>query len=149
MGLLNKILRQLGVASSQEPETPMMGAVNAHDTEVKATYNRKLKVAGVTYKNDDGTSRQKILADIKKRKPPFDHHLDVSIEEFQYDGKPAYYVKVNGHTVGTVESSMSAFISANQSRLAGVSDFYVSEFEDEDTGKTIYYARAKIAVIPK
>ena len=149
MGLFDKLLKKFVPAEEPEAEAPTMGAIHAHDTGVKATYNRKIKVAGVTYKNEDGTSRHKILADIKKKRPPFDKRLNVTIEEYEYEGRPAYYVKVNGFTVGTVESSMSNFISGNQSRLAGVSDFYVGDFEDEETGKTTYYARAKIAVIPK
>lgn len=142
---LKKVIQK----DNPESELPAMGVINAHDTGVKATYNRKIKVAGVTYKNEDGTSRQKILRDIKKKRPPFDKRLTVCIEEYEFEGRPAYYVKVNGYTVGTVESSMSNFISGNQARLAGVSDFYVGEFEDEETGETVYYARAKIAVIPK
>ena len=129
--------------------TPQMGAINAKDTETKAPYNRRIKVAGVTFKNEDGSDRQKILRDILNKKPPFNKRLDLEIKEFSFDGEPAYYVIVNGKTVGTVESSMSAFITANQTRIVGISDFRVNEFQDENTGKVIYYAKLKIAVMPK
>ena len=50
----------------------------------------------MTFDNDDGTSRQEILKDIKRRRPPFDEDLCLCLEEYDYEGRPAYYVKVNG-----------------------------------------------------
>lgn len=37
---------------------------------VRMVRNRAFKVKGVTFDNDDGTSRQEILKDIKRRRPP-------------------------------------------------------------------------------
>lgn len=62
----------------------------------------QMKVAGVTYANDDGTNRQDILRDIQRGKPPFDDrsNLHVVIQPTTFDGKNAYAILVNGVKIG-------------------------------------------------
>jgi len=142
MGLLDMLKRKEAPKEVIEPHH------NYYKNDDEGVYLRKVKVAGVTFKNDDGTSRQKILKDIKTQKPPFDKKLDIGIEEFEWEGKPAYYVTVNGVVIGTVEKSMSAFITNNKDRISGLVDFWVNQDEDED-GKKLYFARLKIQVDKK
>ena len=113
---------------------------------VRMVKNRTLKVKGVTYDNDDGTSRQEILEDIKLRRDPFRRGLHLSLEEYDYEGRPAYHVKVNGYIIGTVPSELSPFITENRDNIIGLRDLEVSSFRDRDTGETVYYARATLAV---
>lgn len=113
---------------------------------VRMVKNRTLKVKGVTYDNDDGTSRQEILEDIKRRRPPFDEDLCLRLEEYDYEGRPAYYVKVNGSIIGVIPSYLSPFVTENRDNIIGLRDLEVSSFRDRDTGKTIYYAEATLAV---
>lgn len=113
---------------------------------VRMVKNRTLKVKGVTFNNADGTSRQEILEDIKLRRDPFRHGLHLSLEEYDYEGRPAYYVKVNGYIIGTVPSDLSPFITENRDNIIGLRDLEVSSFQDRDTGETVYYARATLAV---
>lgn len=161
MGLLDLLKKISGDTTSQQEvksgpkiKTDSMGVSglgSADEAPQPSVYNRRIKVAGVTFKNPDGTSRQKILREIYQKKPPFDKKLDIEIEEFEYEGAPAYYVKVNGMCIGTVASDMAAFISSNKSRLLGISDFHVDYFTDEESEKPtrVYYARAKILVRSK
>ena len=113
---------------------------------VRMVKNRTLKVKGVTYDNDDGTSRQEILEDIKLKRDPFRRGLHLSLEEYDYEGRPAYHVKVNGYIIGTVPSELSPFITENRDNIIGLRDLEVSSFRDRDTGETVYYARATLAV---
>ena len=108
------------------------------------TYIRKIKIAGSTYDNKDGSSRQNFLKDIYNKKPPFDKQLDLMIEQFEYEGSPAYYFFVNGKCVGVVEQERANFIAKNKNRILGITDFKVDRFMPEDSKKMIYYARAKI-----
>lgn len=113
---------------------------------VRMVRNRAFKVKGVTFDNDDGTSRQEILKDIKRRRPPFDEDLCLCLEEYDYEGRPACYVKVNGSIIGVIPSYLSPFVTENRDNIIGLRDLEVSSFRDRDTGKTIYYAEATLAV---
>lgn len=59
-------------------------------------------VAGVTFANEDGSSRQKILSEIYDAQLAEDLDLDVTLERYEYEGKPAIHVLVNGRCVGNV-----------------------------------------------
>lgn len=145
MGLLDLLKKKKVI----EKENKVESTFNYTTTEQPSTYIRKIKVAGVSFKNEDGTSRQKILDNIAKKKAPFDKRLDISIDEYEWEGKPAYYVKVNGQTVGSVEQSMASFITSNKSRIKGISDFWVSGGDHIDGEYFPYYARMKITVESK
>lgn len=134
------------------PEPTLTVTAREESAEPKqSSYNRRLKVVGVTFKNEDGSSRQNILKDIYQKKPPFDKRLDIEIAEFEYEGEPAYHVNVNGKTIGNVSRDMCYFITENKSRLLGVSDFKVYEaYRDPETEELIpYSATMKIRVQSK
>lgn len=58
------------------------------------------KVAGVTFRNEDGTSRQKILADICPGEA-------VSFEYYEYQGAPAYSVNWCGQQIGNLPADLA------------------------------------------
>lgn len=62
------------------------------------------KVVGVTFKNDDGTSRQTLLRKMFLGKAPFnsDEGIDITIEESTYEGNPAFPVFAEGYQVGYI-----------------------------------------------
>ena len=65
------------------------------------------RVAGVTFKNEDGTSRQSILRHIKFEDSPYADGIDpidlnVTIEETEYNGEQAFAVFANGYQIGFV-----------------------------------------------
>ena len=105
------------------------------------TYIRKIKIAGSTYDNKDGSSRQNFLKDIYNKKPPFDKQLDLMIEQFEYEGSPAYYFFVNGKCVGVVEQERANFIAKNKKNIGKLSqdeiknsayEIFESTLEGED-----------------
>jgi len=58
------------------------------------------KVAGVTFRNEDGSSRQKILADICPGEA-------VVFEHFTYQGAPAYSVSCCGRQIGNLPADLA------------------------------------------
>lgn len=122
-----------------------MGSPGFHPSVTVST-SRNFKIRGVTFENEDGTSRQELLSMIKEKEPPFDDDLQISLERYEHDGKTAYYVNVNGYIVGSVESSISQYITEHYNQISGIHDFYVGSFQAEDTGETVYYANARLSV---
>lgn len=96
----------------------------AHNAEKKYEHIT-FRLKGVTFRNEDGSDRQKYLRDIKRRKPPFDQKLSVSIEEFEYDGKPAMSVTVNGCYVGNVPKEIVPQLIEKWDRIDCISAFDV------------------------
>lgn len=101
---------------------------------VNPTKMHKFKVVGVTYENDDGTSRQDVLEQIYKNGKT----SDVVFKHFTFDGSPALYVIANGKCVGCVASDCVGDVTAliNSGRYAKI---FVDKFKNDD-GDTIYYA---------
>ena len=60
----------------------------------------RTKVKGVTFDNEDGTNRQDILSRV------FEHD-QLEIEKYQYNGKPAAYVKCNGEIIGNISADLA------------------------------------------
>lgn len=66
------------------------------------------KVAGTTYNNDDGKSRQTILRHMKFQDAPYvdeDGSVTINIKETEYDGELAYQVYMNDYLIGYVPKS--------------------------------------------
>ena len=102
-------------------------------------------IAGVTFKNDDGSSRQAILKDIKARSGD----AELVLEEYEYRDKPAIRVLVDGDQIGNIPRSRVAEVSAVLDKLEDarleVETFRPENEEDEDgnirrRGELIYRA---------
>ena len=101
MGLLTKLLGKKPVSKTG-------------DTKLCELYERhESKLAGVTFKNDDGTERQEILKKIYLKQPPFDDRLDIAINEYDFDGRPALAVSVNGNCVGNIKKERVKWFKEN------------------------------------
>ena len=88
-----------------------------------------IPIAGVTFDNDDGTSRQKILKDLKVTGG--DAYLN--LEEYEYKGAPAIRVLVNDMCVGNVPKARVAEVAAVMDYLEnGRIDIEKFQPEDED-----------------
>lgn len=89
-------------------------------------------VAGVTFQNEDGSSRQAILKDLKVR----GGSAELNLEEYDYKGAPAIRVTVDGEQIGNVPRGRVAEIAAVLDRLESASleveIFCPEEEEDED-----------------
>ena len=84
------------------------------------------RVAGTTFDNDDGTSRQEILRHLKFGDEPWadgPEDLTGTLEETDYNGETAFAVLVNGYQVGNVPRANIKQVAA---ALEHVSTCYVS-----------------------
>lgn len=109
-------------------------------------------LAGVTFDNDDGTSRQRLLKDLKAR----GGDADLNLQEFEYKGQPAVRVLVDGECIGNipktkVQEVLDVFDRIENASL-NVECFHPDDddFEDEAGSKrrkreTIY--RADLTII--
>lgn len=94
-------------------------------------------VRGVTFSNKNGTSRQAALKSAYKAEQ-IGEDLDLSFEEYEYQGEPAVAVYVNERGVGTVPAEDVDAVLEVFDRITNA-QIYVEPFEDED-GDTIYRA---------
>ena len=72
------------------------------------------RVAGVTFENDDGTSRQTILRRMKFNDEPFESwsEIDLDFARYTYNGDPAMAIEVRGETIGNVPAAEVANVTA-------------------------------------
>lgn len=97
------------------------------------------KVAGVTYNNRQQNLKM-IQEQINKGKK-----LNIGIEQYDYKGKPAISVTVNGLDIGNLHQKDADYVLANQDRILGFTNLFIDKFNNEE-GKTIYYARVELLV---
>ena len=106
---------------------------------------RKLqfKVAGVTFDNEDGSSRQEILRHLKFLDEPYVDEVGdylVSIDETTYDGEPALEVRINDYQVGWVPKTMIKKVQKAMQDVASFSaDAEISGGGIDETGKRYPY----------
>ena len=102
-------------------------------------------LAGVTFNNEDGVSRQALLKDYYAR----GGEADLELEEYEYKGKPAIRVLLDGEQIGNIQRSRVTDVSAVLDRLdkasLDVETFRPEDEEDEDEntrkrGELIYRA---------
>lgn len=139
-------IREQAVKAEQIRRESERVEAEARRTAWEATHGRIVTaLAGVTYKNDDGSSRQAILKDIKAR----DGDADLELEEYEYKGKPAIRVLVDGECVGVIPRNHVSEILEVMDRVTAsrldVETFRPEEEIDEDgnvheRGELIYRA---------
>lgn len=97
-----------------------------------------IKVAGVTFNNDDGTDRQLILRKLHFRDNPFSKYVDVEIKQYEFKGSPAYGVYANDMQIGNIPANLVPFMQENIERIESIShiDVYGGGHKD---GKPISY----------
>lgn len=84
---------------------------------------KTIKVVGVTFANDDGTNRQRLLKKLYFKDPPFDSYVDISFEEYDYQGETAFAVLANGYMIGNVGRNDIPFFEEF------IYNHYVEDFE--------------------
>ena len=87
------------------------------------------KVVGVTYPNDDGSSRQAILSNCRRG----DY---ITLEFYRYRGRPAYAVFTEHGQIGNLSANLAESLTTEYG-----SDFFVSGFICQITGGSggLYY----------
>ena len=81
----------------------------------------EFKVVGVTFNNDDGTSRQEILRKIKNREEPFNRYINYTLRVYSFEGEPAVAVEANGIMIGSMPKEDARDVAENIERIESVS----------------------------
>ncbi|NCB92877.1 MAG: hypothetical protein EOM40_10020 [Clostridia bacterium] len=119
---------------SQPAATP---AATTDNSPVKEFYSFKL--AGVTFNNDDGTSRQNILRAIHFKDAPFTDGVELGLNAYTYEGQPAYAVTADGQQVGNVPRDCIQYISDNFERIEAITHIEVYGGGRSQGGEKISY----------
>lgn len=83
------------------------------------------KVAGVTFRNGH-KERQSILRKIYFKDEPFDTgEYELTLSRYEYEGKPAFSVCVDGEQIGNLPADLCDYVSGNFSRIDSFSYFNV------------------------
>ena len=78
------------------------------------------KVAGVSFDNDDGRSRQDIIKEIRRTK-----EVMFSLQRYEYNGKPAIAVIANGEQIGNVPAKIVDEVNEAWTKSYKLLDFQV------------------------
>lgn len=97
-----------------------------------------IKVAGVTFNNDDGTSRQSVLRKLHFHDSPFNEYADVEIKQYEFKDQLAYGIYVNDMQIGNIPADLISFIQENIERIESISHIDVYGGGKKD-GKPISY----------
>lgn len=110
------------------------------DVQLDQSNSKTYKVAGVTFDNDNGTSRQQALADLMA---VYGEGKDIPcrLVEYEYLGEPAFHVYVGTKIIGNIPADAVAEV---KSLLPGFEDTSVQIGKFAPDGETIYYARVTI-----
>ena len=128
MGLFSKLFGK-PTRPTPQPQT------NAKPETGKSP-SKKMKVAGVTFGN-----RQECLKKLRADKQA-GKIIDVSMQEYSYQGEPAIKIIANGMEIGNLHTEDCDFVKNNQSRILGIKDLYIGYAEDIK----IYYAKITLII---
>ena len=99
----------------------------------------EIKVAGVTFKNNKGPTRQNILRKIHFNDKPFDEYVELGLHEYEFDGKPAFGVYANNMQIGNIPADYVQFIIDNDARYEGICGINVYGGGRNENGYAISY----------
>ena len=122
-----------------------MGILNKLFSKKDSTEELIIKVAGVTFKNGR-KSRQTILRKIKFKDEPFDKRLDIKLEQYDFEGRPAIGIYVNGEMIGNVPKDKTQFFIDNADRMIGISGMEIVGGGTVNGEKLSYGVRIKITM---
>lgn len=100
---------------------------------------KSFNVAGVTFDN-----RQKTLKKALEKKLS-GQIVNVTTEQYNYEGKPAFKILADGQEIGNIRSEDKDYILKNKDRLLGITDLYINSFKNEKD-EEIYYAKIDFLV---
>ena len=101
----------------------------ARQEEWERTHGRLVTaIAGVTFDNDDGTSRQRILKDLKAR----GDDGELVLEEYEYKGAPAVRVLVDDLCIGNIPKSRVQAVLAAMDAGVTASHLDIETFRPDD-----------------
>lgn len=143
---MKKAEEQKAVAARQAQEAEEAAAAARRD-EWERTHGRFVtNIAGVTFDNDDGSSRQKILKGIMNR----GGEGEVTLEEYTYKGHPAVHVLIDGACIGNIPKDRVPEARELMDKEITAARLDVEKFrpeDDEDRPAVIY--RADLTMVYK
>lgn len=123
--------------------TPLPSAEPIKPVETYEFY--RVKTVGVTFNNDDGTSRQELIRKLYYHEPPFTNkEIELALEEYEYRGEPAFKVLVDGYQLGNLSRADAKYMEENKDRcvtLCGAEivggdtpkdDFFDDDYDDDN-----------------
>lgn len=146
-GLAAAGLLFLGLGFFARKEAKKSAAYQA-DRDSSALYKAQhpkiyTKVAGVTFHNEDGTSRQKILRKAQREKV----EGTVSLKLGEFEGHPAIYVLYDGQCIGQIPKDDIDAVTAALEKIEYI-DLTVRSFTPKDwkgeQPERIYYGELEI-----
>ena len=81
-----------------------------------------IKVAGVTFENDDGTDRQEILESLEDR---IGGEISLTLQPDTYEGEPCVVVLADGQQVGYIPKKFVSYVLENFDRISELSDLRI------------------------
>lgn len=124
--------------STQEISEPVPPLTPMQETSKHATAEQyeflDIQVAGVTFKNDKGVTRQTLLRKIKEHSAPFDKYIEISLNQYDYEGEIAYSVCVNDKQIGNVPKSQVQYLYDNIERFIEITRINVYGGYRDDNG---------------
>ena len=141
-----RICKKIQIKKENDAAKRARAAATAQELEqrrcVSPDFEFKIfKVVGVTFKNEDGKSRQTLLRKLHFGDAPFnsDEGVDITIERGAYQGEPAFSVFAEGHQVGNISKDDVPFFVRRWSDFVGVTSAEVYGGGTDDEGHSINY----------
>ena len=139
-----RICKKIQIKKENDAAKRARAAATAQELEqrrcVSPDFEFKIfKVVGVTFKNDDGKSRQTLLRRIRFNDEPFENGVDVTIERGEYEGTPAFFVFANGLRVGSIGRDDIPFFVNRWDSFSGVYNATVTGGGTDADGNSIKY----------
>ncbi len=130
-----KSVRERYIISDEERIT-----FNVMEIVAEGEYVHEYSIAGVTFSNDDGSSRQDILQDIQSR--GYCDNVEFLIEDFQ--GEISVAVFVDDEQIGHIKKANLKYFLDHYDRMTGVSEVFVDDFESDDDLEIKYYCKISV-----
>jgi hypothetical protein len=112
----------------------------ARDAERQARLDARgfieTSVAGVTFKNDDKTSRQQLIKSFMQA-DEIGETLSISLIPYEYDGAPAISVEINDKCIGNIKKDDVSRIMAVKDRIESIGARF-DTLKSEGGGKVFY-----------
>lgn len=119
------IAAAFGFIGYRKGTKPAAAPEAAPATDASPYVRRAYKLTGVTFKNDDGSSRQSVLRKLKFNDPPFDEGVELELSRYEWEGKPALAVLANGLQIGNIPANDVDFLITNWERIIGFTNCHV------------------------
>lgn len=111
------------------------------EAELNSREELAFKVVGVTFKNEDGCTRQSLLRKLKFLDPPFDSEdgVEIAVKMCEYEGEPAFSVYANGLQLGNIGREDIPFFLERWPDYVGVISADVSGGGKDSEGRSMKY----------